>query len=70
MGVEVGRGPAVPQNTLELCAAAVNLCVHCPEHIQCIRKEPFSEAADVDVIPDALATKEGEVELHTLDRQK
>ena len=70
MGVEIGCGPVVPQNTLELCAAAVNLCVHCPEHLQCIRKEPFSEAADVDVILGSLAAKEEKVELHTLDRQK
>ena len=66
VSVETGRGPAVPQNTLELCAAAVRLCIHGPEHLQCVREKPVGHATDVDVVPDALTTKEGEVELHSI----
>ena len=66
VGVEIGCGPVVPQNTLELCAAAVCLCIHGPEHLQCVREKPVGHATDVDVIPDALTTKEGEVELHSI----
>ena len=68
VSVEIGRGPVVPQNTLELCAAAVRLCIHGPEHLQCVRENPVGHATDVDVIPDALTTKEGKVELHSIVR--
>ena len=66
VGMEIGCGPVVPQNTLELCAAAVCLCIHGPEHLQCVREKPVCHATDVDVVPDALTTKEGEVELHSI----
>ena len=64
--MEIGRGPTVPQNTLELCAAAVRLCVQRPEHLQRVREKPIGQANDVDVVPDAFTKKEGKVELHPI----
>ena len=51
VGVEIGSSPMIPQDTLELGAAAVCVCVHCAEHFQGICKKPVVEAANVDVIP-------------------
>ena len=66
VGMEIGCGPVVPQNTLELCAPAVRFCIHGPEHLQCVREKPIGQATDVDVIPDALTTKERKVKLHSI----
>ena len=68
VGVEIRCGTVVSQNTLELCASAVRLCIHGPEHLQCVREKPIGQATDVDVVPDAFTTKEGKVELHSIVR--
>ena len=68
VGMEIGCGPVVPQNALELCASAVRFCIHGPEHLQCVREKPIGQATDVDVVPDAFTTKEGKIKKLTVVR--